>query len=242
MSVEKIGPDHGDGSLGLDKSSSDASTNSKTGDDDEEKSTQYKKSLERYQAGEESGEVLNFIEQYKNEIKPGDHVLEVGTGYGRNLWRFGQELGATVHGVEYDKDTADLARKIMAEKGIPADIKEGSFTDLSFYEDGTMKIVLSHSSIQNARTMAEAEKAVSEITRVLAKDGLFLFRENNTPRLQDADRKNRVAYFTKEEVTKLASDHNLVIEQNPEPIEGDDDIERVGGKKVAWSIVFRKRE
>ena len=81
---------------------------------------------------------------------------------------------------------------------------------------------------------------ISEISRVLVPGGLYLFRENGSPRHQDADRQIRVAYFTKEELEKMVDESGFQILEGDQPIESGDDPERVGGKKIAWETILKK--
>lgn len=185
--------------------------------------------------------VERFVREYGNELHAGDHVLEVGVGEGRNLKPFDDlRRNVKLHGIDDKKNAVELCRQLLQEQRIAAEIVRGNFTDLP-YADSSMRVVISHSALQNAKTFEDARRAVGEIARVLKPDGLYLFRENRTPRLKYADRADRVAYFTEDEVQKLAEENGLVTERGESPIEGEDDPDRVGGKKVAWEVVFRKQ-
>ncbi|MFW9880763.1 MAG: class I SAM-dependent methyltransferase [Candidatus Thorarchaeota archaeon] len=187
-----------------------------------------------------SQEIIRFIETYRDEFQPGDEVLELGVGEGRNLEAF-QDPKLNLHGIELDPQGVEMCRQRMAEKGIEADIKEGSFTDLSAFKDGSMKVVFSQYAIQNARTWEDIQNIFTEIRRVLKPTGLYFFREQKYPFIKDADRQRRVAYFTKEEIQQLADQFSLEIIEDKTPIKTRDDPQRVGGKQVVWDLVFRKK-
>lgn len=188
-----------------------------------------------------SGVIEKFVNQYENEFQTGEDILEVGSGEGRNFEAFKNRPDLKLHGIEYDSDAVKISQEHLNKIGIKADIIQGSFTDLPFKPE-SMRAVISHSSIQNARTWPDLEKTFSEITRVLKPGGLFLMRDNYAPRLIDADRKNRVAYFTEEEIEKLTKQNGFDIIAGEKPVEGESDASRVGGKKIAWELILRKNE
>ncbi|MBI4135826.1 class I SAM-dependent methyltransferase [Candidatus Uhrbacteria bacterium] len=196
--------------------------------------------LERAARGP-SDVVERFVAEYQDELHDGDQVLEVGVGEGRNLKPFA-DLGKNLrlHGIDDKQNAVELCRQLLAKQEIDAKIVRGSFADLP-YADNSMNVIVSHAALQNAKTFEEARGAFAEIARVLMPSGLYLFRENRTPRLKDADRTARVAYFTEDEVRKLAEDNGFIIERGEKPVEGESDTDRASGKRVTWEVVFRKQ-
>jgi len=133
-----------------------------------------------------------------------------------------------------------MSRQLLEQVKMEALISQGSFTDLSLFDDASIKLIYTQSSIQNARTMADVEMIFQEATRVLMPDGFFVLWESRVPRHKDANRKRRVAYFTEEEMHRLGSDHNFTIYSGEQPEDISSDSNRVGGRKITWTIVFRK--
>ncbi len=198
-----------------------------------------KKRRQRAELGP-SKDIVKFLEEYRGEFKEGDHALELGVGEGRNLEAF-QDLNLNLHGIELDPEGVKICREQLTKKDIKADIREGSFTDLSEFDNESMKLVYSQYAVQNARTMKEIHKVFSEIRRVLEEGGLYLFREQRHPLLKDADRRNRVAYFTEQEMQELAEQYGFDIMEGETPVETKDDPRRVGGKQAVWNLIFRKK-
>lgn len=197
--------------------------------------------LERAARGP-SPAVERFVRDYADELHPGDHVLEVGVGEGRNLKPFADlRRNLKLHGVDDKRNAVELCRQLLQEQGIAAEIVQGNFTELP-YADSSMKIVVSHAALQNAKTFEDARRAFAEIKRVLTSGGLYLFRENQTPRLKYADRADRIAYFTEDEVQGLAKENGLAIERVEKTVTGDVNVDGAGEKRVIWEMVFRKLE
>lgn len=106
--------------------------------------------------------VVNFL---KKIIKPEFKILEIGSGSGANIKRIKQSFPKiTIKGIEYSQKLVDAAKKkkLNVQKGDATKLKEKSESyDLVICLD-----VLEH--IKND------EKAISEIRRVLKKDGFAL--------------------------------------------------------------------
>ncbi|MBU0707127.1 class I SAM-dependent methyltransferase [Patescibacteria group bacterium] len=187
-----------------------------------------------------SNEVRRFVETYKDELKPGDSILELGVGEGRNLEAF-KDLDLKLHGIELDPQGVEMCRQNLTKQGIEAYIKEGSFTDLSAYDNESMKAVFSQYAVQNAKTWKDLLRVFSEVQRVLEPGGLYLFREQRHPFVEEADRHKRVAYITEEEVQELADQFNFEIVEGETPVDTKEDLRRIGGKQSIWSLVLRKK-
>ncbi len=199
-----------------------------------------KKRERRANLGPSKG-VVKFIENYREEFHPGDEVLELGVGEGRNLEAF-QGLDLKLHGIEIDPQGVEICRQNLADKNIEADIREGSFTDLSAFNNESMRAVLSQYAVQNAKTWEDIKQVFAEVRRVLKPSGLYLFREQKKPLIEDADRQRRVAYFTEEEMQQLTKQFGLEIVEDEAPVETNDDPRRVGGKQIVWNLVLRKKQ
>ena len=185
-------------------------------------------------------EVIRFVETHRDEFHHGDSILELGVGEGRNLEAF-KDLDVKLHGIELDPQGVEICRQKLAEKGIEADIHEGSFTDLSAFDNESMRAVFSQYAVQNARTWDDIRLVFAEVQRVLKPQGLYLFREQRFPFIEEADRQKRLGYFTEQEVQELAQENGLEIAEGETPVETKDDPKRVGGKQVVWNLVLRKK-
>ena len=197
------------------------------------------KRLQRVEFGP-SRLVTNFAEKYHEMLKPGASLLEVAVGEGRNLEAFA-DYDLDLHGIDADPEAVKIANEHLKKLGIEAKIEEGNFTDLSRFNDSSMDAVISHAAIHNAFNLDQAQQAIKEISRVLKPGGRYLMCESYTPRIKDADRRVRVAYFTPDEIQEIAKVTGLDIESGfDQPYEVKDNPEWVGGKQIMWNIVFQK--
>jgi len=98
-------------------------------------------------------------------------ILEVGCGSGANLWMMAKE-GFVTHGMDSSAKGLDLARQHLGEKwGVTADLRQGSFTELS-YENDHFNAVVDVVSLQHLN-LKDSRLALSEIARVLKPGGAF---------------------------------------------------------------------
>jgi ubiquinone/menaquinone biosynthesis C-methylase UbiE len=121
-------------------------------------------------------------------------VLEVGSGSGANLWMIAKE-GFDAYGLDSSKTGLELARTHLEEKwGVEANLQAGTFTKLP-YEDDLFDAVVDVVSLQHI-SLADSNKALLEITRVLKPKGCFfsyrlsdqsvMFRNNTSDLIDEA--------------------------------------------------------
>lgn len=100
-------------------------------------------------------------------------VLECGAGISNGftplLKRF-FDLGYKTTGIDMSKERIDFFRDYCKENNLDMEIKEGDMTELEF-EDNSISFLYSYNSIFHM-PKKEIAVAVSEIKRVLKKDGL----------------------------------------------------------------------
>lgn len=105
-----------------------------------------------------------FYQQFDFELQD-KKVLDIGCGDGSDLKKI-SEKGAVVYGVEPSEEFVKSAKELNPN-GI---IKEGVAENIPF-SDGMFDVVISKWALQ---TCTDLEKALSEVGRVLKKDGIFI--------------------------------------------------------------------
>lgn len=104
-------------------------------------------------------------------------ILEIGCGAGNNLW-FAAREGFEVAGIDASRSAISYARRRFFLEGLRADLRLGDYTSLPF-SDGCFDLVFDRAAI-TCVGMSSARSAVSEVWRVLADGGKFLFNPYST--------------------------------------------------------------
>lgn len=100
-------------------------------------------------------------------LKPGQHVLDIGCGWGSLAHYAAERYGARVTGITVSTEQAELARERC--RGLPVEIKLMDYRDLTGQYDHVVSIgMFEHVGARNYRDYFRAVK------RVLKDDGLFL--------------------------------------------------------------------
>lgn len=103
----------------------------------------------------------------KINLQPGQHVLDIGCGWGSFAKFAAEKYGAVVTGVTVSKEQVELARKRCA--GLPVTIKLEDYRKTTGTFDHIISLgMFEHVGYKNYRTYMEV------VERCLAKDGLFL--------------------------------------------------------------------
>lgn len=148
-----------------------------------------------------------IISQFAKSITGNRNVLNVGSGPGRDgLLLKNKGLNITCI------DASDVMVQLCKDKGLEA--IEGDLLSLSF-EDETFDGVWAYTSLLHVRK-EEVAKALSEIKRVLKKDGFFglgliegegeLYRDSSS-----ISKPRWFAFYSKKEVDELLKSHNFEI-------------------------------
>jgi len=106
-------------------------------------------------------------------IDPAWRVLDVGTGPGR-FGAFFAERGCQVTGVDLNPDMLEIARENSRRRQLESrfEVVHGSAEDLSRFGDGAFDVVLCMELFDH---LPDLGRALSEMRRVLAPNGRFLF-------------------------------------------------------------------
>jgi ubiquinone/menaquinone biosynthesis C-methylase UbiE len=125
------------------------------------------------QAGkEERGNLvtnLEFLAQ-TDLIKPQDRILEIGCGIGTVVHEL-SEKGHDIIGIDISGEAIEYGRKKYGEISL-----EVQAAETLPYEDESFEVVLSFDLFEH---IAEIDKHISEVRRVLRPDGYYLFQTPN---------------------------------------------------------------
>ncbi len=118
--------------------------------------------------------VASFLYRHAPKSRPRSEVkvLEVGCGFGNNLW-FAALEGFDVSGVDASSAAIEGAKNRLAEFGLTGSLHVADFTSLPF-GDSEYDLVIDRGALTCCGTES-IHKAISEISRVLKAGGAFLF-------------------------------------------------------------------
>lgn len=107
---------------------------------------------------------------------PGATILDAGCGSGEFATRFGNH-GLNVQGIDFSADAITEARQRVASAGLQDKIalEEGNLLELQF-PDGTFEYAFCWGVLMH---IAEVEKAISELARVVRPGGVLVVSEIN---------------------------------------------------------------
>ena len=126
---------------------------------------------ERFDSRHNSVEFLTTLDYIGRYRQPGDRVLEIGAGSGRYSHALARQ-GHRVDAVELIPRNIDLFRE-HTEPGEDVTIRQGSATDLSFFEDATFDMTLLLGPMYHLFTEEEQKMALSEAVRVTKPGGVI---------------------------------------------------------------------
>jgi len=112
---------------------------------------------------------LDFLAR-ENLLKPGDKILEIGCGIGTVVHTLGEQ-GYDAIGT----DISQIAIEYGLEKYAPIRLEVPPAEELRF-EDASFDVVLSFDLFEH---IAQVERHVSEVARVLKSEGYYLFQTPN---------------------------------------------------------------
>lgn len=123
--------------------------------------------------------VVSFCFQNRPQNKAhGDvRVLEVGCGAGNNLW-FAAREGFQVVGIDASTSAIAYARERFSKEGLTGEFRVGDFTNLPF-ENAMFDLVWNRCAL-TCVGLSTVRAAISEVRRVLAPQGRFLFNPYST--------------------------------------------------------------
>jgi len=126
-------------------------------------------------------------------------ILDISTGTGNSLFRHGwMQLDAEYTGLDLSETMLNQCQKFMSNNNVPMDLIIGDATTLPF-EDGYFDVVLNYGAING---YSDIKKALAEMARVVKKDGIVLFLDEQLYSGASAIEK---IYFE-----KVLSSHNLI--------------------------------
>lgn len=117
----------------------------------------------------------------KARIRPGDHVLEIGCGWGSFALLAARELGARVTGITLSTEQASLARERIAREGLSdrVEIRLADYRDLPGEGRSYDRVV----SIEMLEAVGEAflPGYFEAVDRLLAPDGIAVIQSITVP-------------------------------------------------------------
>ena len=111
-------------------------------------------------------------------VKAGDRVLDVGCGTGDQVFHY-ERKGAIATGVDLNPNMIELAERNRKRKGLNSTFRIAGATELPF-PDGYFDCA-SISVALHEMEREERNKAVSEMIRVVKKDGVLIFVDFKVP-------------------------------------------------------------
>ena len=112
---------------------------------------------------EREHDVINLVKKY---VHKNSNVLEIGSGYGKNLLLL-KEIGyENSIGIEYSKNACDLSKKMMTDNYY-GDITSTNFSNEQF--DAVIDIGCLH-------CIGSRNRALKEVSRILKSNGLIISR------------------------------------------------------------------
>ena len=110
------------------------------------------------------------------ELRGHEDVLDAGCGTGLTTLRIAeQHPGCRVYGIDLSPRMIEVARNDAAARGLDADLRTGSVTDLP-YPDAAFDVVLTNIMFHHL-DLVEKRLAVAQIARVLRPGGRFVSAE-----------------------------------------------------------------
>lgn len=106
-------------------------------------------------------------------VKPGDRVLDIGCGFGRNS-NYLAEQGAQVSAVNLNLEEINQAWVKAEESGVNVDYIHADATQLPL-ADNSFDVALDLGCSHMIPTKEDQKKAMEEAARVLKKDGILVF-------------------------------------------------------------------
>jgi ubiquinone/menaquinone biosynthesis C-methylase UbiE len=103
----------------------------------------------------------------------GKDVLEIGCGGGQNAIVL-KKWGARSVGLDISDEQIRFARKLAQKEGAKVPFYVGNMEDLTIFHNDSFDVVLSSFAIGYADDL---EKTFNEVSRVLRKNGLFVFAD-----------------------------------------------------------------
>ena len=126
-------------------------------------------------------------------------VLDISTGTGNSLFRHGwMKLDADYTGLDLSEIMLTQCQDFMSDNNIPVDLIIGDATTLPF-SDEYFDVILNYGAING---YSDIKKALAEMARVVKKDGLVLFLDEQL--YSNASTVEKL-YFK-----KVLSSHNLI--------------------------------
>jgi len=146
--------------------------------------------------------LVAFEEKFKNEIGP--KVLDVASGIGRHLVYMAGK-GYKMTGLELTENGIKVANDKLKEKGLEAELVNGSFREMPF-EKESFDTIYSTNAI-NRNDWQGAKKTFSNISRVLKDGGIFFLMVRSSSKPAESGRPNEKITIVNEPI-----DNDLPIE------------------------------
>jgi ubiquinone/menaquinone biosynthesis C-methylase UbiE len=126
-------------------------------------------------------------------------ILDISTGTGNSLYRHGwMDLDADYTGLDLSLTMLTQCQRFMADHEVAVDLIIGDATNLPF-TDSYFDVVLNYGAING---FSDIEKALKEMARVVKKNGLVLFLDEQ---LYSKATKIEELYFK-----RVLSSHNMI--------------------------------
>jgi ubiquinone/menaquinone biosynthesis C-methylase UbiE len=177
-------------------------------------------------------------------------VLDIGTGYGRDIKYASKIPGLTIIGIDNSDGFIEILKKLEEKKEIPVgSYRKADMRDLSCFPDCSFDIVRYHASLLHLPVIGKgymADKALSEGYRVLKKNGIVYISVKKGNSLKFVDTQEglgRILYqfHTKESILLLLKRNNFKLVLSPDGVEQLWEILSSRGKHISWICLIAEK-
>ena len=198
--------------------------------------------------------VVSFVFRYYPKNKPRNeiNVLDIGCGIGNHLWFLARE-GFNAFGIDGSETAVRIAKELLEEFKVTADVRVYDFTKPLPYEDNFFDLVIDRCSL-SCVDYETVKKTIDEIYRILKLGGYFFFtpyskshtsylessKDGNFVEVKSGSLKGTgfVCFYDEDDIRNLFPDERWKLIELSESVSRDRLAGNING---GWKVVVEKR-
>jgi SAM-dependent methyltransferase len=198
--------------------------------------------------------VVSFVFRYYPKNKPRNeiNVLDIGCGIGNHLWFLARE-GFNAFGIDGSETAVRIAKELLEEFKVTADVRVYDFTKPLPYEDNFFDLVIDRCSL-SCVDYETVKKTIDEIYRILKLGGYFFFtpyskshtsylessKDGNFVEVKSGSLKGTgfVCFYDEDDIRNLFPDERWKLIELSESVSRDRLSGNING---GWKVVVEKR-